>query len=171
MYIGRSHVELGVKQSQKLLQETKVCHIIIITEISKLSFSLFEKIDLRCRKVKPRKSDTPFGVMFLFLPGDIKQLPPVSDRPFYCTNFKGTLQDQGQILYKFINRCYELTTSYWKQGENQRIFRDLLDRLSVGKSTVEVWRLLMTREKANFLLKSLLHFMIVYDSTHKSIQF
>uniref|UniRef100_A0A8D9E7N4 ATP-dependent DNA helicase n=1 Tax=Cacopsylla melanoneura TaxID=428564 RepID=A0A8D9E7N4_9HEMI len=134
------------------------CHFIIIDEMSMLGCSLFKKIDLRCREAKPLKASQPFGGMFLYLLGDIKQLPPVLDRPFYGTGYKGSLHDQGQILYRSIPTCFTLNSSYRQNGEEQQFFRDLLDRLSVGQSTLEDWQVLMTREKSRLLRNEIAEF-------------
>lgn len=69
------------------------------------------------------------------------------DRPFYGSGHSSTQSDQGQLLYKSINRCIILRTAH-RQDESQNVFRSILDRLSIGQSTLEDWRVLMTREKS-----------------------
>ncbi len=51
-------------------------NILIIEEISMLSATTFEMVDVICREV--RRTDAPFGGLTIILVGDFFQLPPVS---------------------------------------------------------------------------------------------
>lgn len=156
--ISKEFKKMGDEQLTKFQDDMRPCHFLIIDEMSMVGCSLLKKIDLRCREAKPQHCNKPFGGLFLYLLGDIKQLPPVLDRPVYGTGFLGMLADQGQLLYKTIPHCTILNTSYRQGGSDQAVFRDLLDRLSMGESTVEDWRLLMTREKSKLGSNDQTHF-------------
>ena len=71
-------------EGEKRIQETlRNCRFLIINEMSMVGCRLLKKIDLRCRTAKPAFQNMSFGGMFVYLFGDIKQLPPVNDRPLY----------------------------------------------------------------------------------------
>lgn len=58
-------------------QTIKALKLLIIDEISMVSFDLFELIEARLRMI--RESDQPFGGLSLLVVGDLHQLPPVKD--------------------------------------------------------------------------------------------
>lgn len=74
--------------------------------------------------------------MFLILFGDLKQLPPVKDCSFYGSGCDREYAVQGQALFKEISASVILPTSH-RQAADQQTFRDLLDRLANGETTVE----------------------------------
>ncbi|PIP86777.1 helicase [Candidatus Campbellbacteria bacterium CG22_combo_CG10-13_8_21_14_all_43_18] len=63
-------------QNERLYQRYKNAKILIIDEISMLSASQFEMIDVLAREM--RQNDKPFGGIRVILSGDFFQLPPVS---------------------------------------------------------------------------------------------
>ena len=153
--IEKEFRKMGDENLTRFQETMEGCYFIIIDEMSMIGCTLLKKIDLRCREAKPLCSHLPFGGMVLFLLGDIKQLPPVLDRPVYGTGFSGMLADQGQLLFKSITSCVILSASYRQGGADQTVFRDILDRLSVGKSTKGDWEMLMSREKSRLSGKEL----------------
>lgn len=74
--------------------------------------------------------------MFVFLLGDLKQLPPVNDRAFYADKFNTEYADQCQQLFRYIDSSVILPTSH-RQDQHQ--FCELLDRLADRQTTVEEW--------------------------------
>jgi len=138
--IDKAYRKMGDENVGRFQEDMASCHFIIIDAMSMVGCTLLKKIDLRCLEAKPKISNLPFGGMTLFLLGDIKQYPPVLDRPVYGTGFSGMLAllaDQGQLLFRDISRCVILSASYRQGGGDQAIFRDILDRLSMGKSTLK----------------------------------
>jgi PIF1-like helicase len=53
------------------------CHFVIIDDFSMVGCALLGMVDKRLRQAKPGYSNVPFGNMFVYLFGDIMQLPPV----------------------------------------------------------------------------------------------
>ena len=111
--------------------------------MSLLGCSLVKKVDLRLREAKS-KPNVSFGGLFLFLLGDLKQLPSVKDRAFYGDGFNTEYAAFGQQLFRQIDSSIILSTSF-RQSSDQQIFRDLLDRLADGQTTTEDWQLMMER--------------------------
>ena len=96
-------------EGEKRIQEKfRNCRFIIIDERSMMGCRLFKKIDKRCRTAKPEFQDLSFGGMFLYLFGDIKQLPPVFDRPLYSPRLEKEvyLMTGNYYLNKWINICF-----------------------------------------------------------------
>ena len=108
--------------------------------------NLLRQIDLRCRSGKPNKQNEPFGGLFVYLFGDIKQLPPVKDRPLYSDKTDGSdTVLEGQLLFQAsIDKYFFLNTSF-RQCEDEQLFRNILDRLNDGETTNEDYKTLMTR--------------------------
>lgn len=126
----------------QLQDEMIECRFIIIDEMSLIGCSLLRKIDLRLREIKAIDED--FGGCFLILLGDLKQLPPVLDRPFYGSGFTNIYSPAGQQLFRSINSSIILPSSF-RQDANQIRFRELLDRLSDGNTTIDDWNLINSR--------------------------
>ena len=81
------------------------CHFIIIDEFSMVGCALLSMVDKRLRQAKPSFSHIPFGNMFVYLFGDIMQLPPVMDRPL--------------ILKMQMRQLLWLTKAIWLIGLSQ----------------------------------------------------
>lgn len=135
--------ELSVSELHQLQEKFRECRFLIVDEMSLVGRTILKKLDSRCRQIKS-SNHLPFGGMFFILLGDMKQLPPVNDRPLYGNGYNNQYSDEGQNLFKNIESSIILTTSH-RQNENQVAFRQLLDRLSDGEFTLEDFRLLNTR--------------------------
>ncbi|XP_055355792.1 uncharacterized protein LOC129601093 [Paramacrobiotus metropolitanus] len=110
-----------------------------------------------CRKRCPRRSPTASKAgerspsiwrSYIYLFGDIKQLPPVLDRQLYGDGFKSEMADHGQLIYRnAFTKAFVFTTSQRQRGDDpeQQNFRDALDRLSVGESTIEDYEKMISR--------------------------
>lgn len=102
-------------------------------------------------RLQQAKADytNPFGDVFLYLVGDIKQLPPVMDAAFFTPlhRLKGAAVE-GKFLFNTMQQCFVLSVSQRPSGE-QQIFREILDRLSHGESLTHDHQILMTRRSAN----------------------
>ena len=88
------------------------------------------------------------GGKSLILFGDPGQLPPVADKPLYHAKPSNAVGEQGYQSYRMFNKVIKLTVNQRVQGMNseQVAFRELLLRLRKGESTVDDWKLLLTRQ-------------------------
>ena len=86
----------------------------------------------------------------MILTGDPGQLPPVADKPLYHDKPSNTVGEQGYQAYMF-DQVVRLPVNEHVQGmtSEQVQFRDLLLRLCKGESTVDDWKLLLTRQPSN----------------------
>lgn len=135
---------LSQRELNNLQQNLSECWFVIIDEFSLIGCSLFKKIDKRLREATGVEN-IPFGGLFLLILGDIKQLPPVKDRPFYGVGYNN-LEDvqSGQDLYKSIESAVILPESF-RQNVQQQEFRNILDRISNGEITHSDWLRLNSR--------------------------
>lgn len=110
----------------------------------------YGKIESRCKQAMG--NNEPFGGLFVYLFGDIKQLPPVKDRPLYVKRTGGrysySLHDQGQLVFRhYFSKAHILQAAHRQigTGGNEDNFKIALDRLSFGKSSENDWQIFMTR--------------------------
>ncbi|CAB4012964.1 Hypothetical predicted protein [Paramuricea clavata] len=89
----------------------------------------FGWIDKSCKQATGY-NDKVFGGKSLILTGDPGQLPPVADKPLYHARPTNAVGEQGMT-------------------SEQVQFRDLLLRLRKVNSTVDDWKLLLTRQPLN----------------------
>ena len=87
----------------------------------------------------------------MILTGDPGQLPPVADKPLYHAKSSNAVGEQGHQAYHMFDKVVKLTVNQRVQGmtSEQVQFRDLLLRLRKGDSTVDDWKLLLTRQPSN----------------------
>ncbi len=123
---------------------------IIIDEYSMLGQVTFGWTDKRCKQATG-SNDRVFGGKSLILTGDPGQLPPVADKPLYHAKPSNAVGEQGYQAYHMFDKVVKLTVNQRVQGitSEQIQFRDLLLRLRKGESTVEDWKLLLTRQPCN----------------------
>jgi len=115
------------KESTKRIAATK---LLIIDELSMIGKSLFEFIDIMCRKIK--KNDLPFGGIQLIVSFDMLQLQPIKDDFVF-----------NSLVWKTLNFSYVYMTKTYRTTD-QRFF-DLLSRARVGKLNNEDSEILKTR--------------------------
>ncbi len=123
---------------------------IIIDEYSMLGQVTFGWTDKRCKQATG-SNDRVFGGKSLILTGDPGQLPPVADKPLYHAKPSNAVGEQGYQAYHMFDKVVKLTVNQRVQGitSEQIQFRDLLLRLRKGESTIEDWKLLLTRQPSN----------------------
>src|ERR1044072_3260901 len=84
----------------KLLQERlKSVSYIIIDEKSMVGRRILSLIDLRLRQAFPDHNNEPFGGRSVIMFGDFGQLPPVLDLPVYAKTSRGSLSNNGRVVY------------------------------------------------------------------------
>ena len=111
----------------------------------------FGWIDKRCKQATGY-NDKVFGGKSLILTGDPGQLPPVADKPLYHAKPSNAVGEQGNQAYHMFDKVAKLTVNQCVQGmkpHEQVQFRDLLLQLRKGESTVDDWKLLLTRQPSN----------------------
>lgn len=157
---------LSQRELSNLQQNLIDCYFVIIDEFSLIGCSLFKKIDIRLREAK-MKMNEKFGGMFLLLLGDIKQLPPIKDRPFYGTGYNNLQHvEAGQQLYRSIESAVILSVSF-RQNVRQQEFRDLLDRISNGEVTHNDWQTINSRRLSAINLNNFSESVRLYDTNEK----
>jgi ATP-dependent exoDNAse (exonuclease V) alpha subunit len=129
--------------------EFESCKFIIIDEFSMIGCSLMNMMDKRMRQAKPNFSHEPFGNVFVYLFGDVMQLPPVMDRSLYSdVSSNNPSANEGHLTYRSFQHCQILSINQRLlagQSAEQQIFRGILDRISRGLSTQEDWCKLSSR--------------------------
>ena len=110
----------------------------------------FGWIDRRL-KLSSALQDKLLGDKSVILCGDQAQLPPVADKPLYHAIPTNDVGEQCYLTYKMFDNVVKLNVNQHVQGHNpeQTHFRDLLLRLKKGESTVDDWKLLLTRQPSN----------------------
>ena len=135
-------------QSLSRLQENvNGVEYIIIDEYSMLGQVTFGWVDKRCKQTTACYNKL-LGGKSLILFGDPGQLPPVADKPLYHAKSSNGVGEQGYQTYRMFDQVVKLTVNQRVQGmsSEQVTFRDLLLRLRKGESTIEDWKLLLTRQ-------------------------
>lgn len=124
--------------------EFKDIKFVIIDEASMLGLNLFFKVDQRLRDAKPQLANLPFGGLCIYLVGDWSQLPPVCDYSLYTIG-KNAKTIQSSLLYLQFKKVFFLTQIMRQMGDEQRSFRETLNRISNGSITELDHQLLSSR--------------------------
>ncbi|XP_028394505.1 ATP-dependent DNA helicase PIF1-like [Dendronephthya gigantea] len=100
-----------------------------------------------CKQVSGYQ-DRLLGGKSMILCGDPGQLPPVADKPLYHAVPTNSIGEQGYVTYQMFDNVVKLDVNQRVQGNDpeQTQFRELLLRLRKGESTVDDWKLLLTRQ-------------------------
>ncbi|CAB3985549.1 ATP-dependent DNA helicase PIF1 [Paramuricea clavata] len=147
---SRGNKDLTGQSLCRLQESVNNIGYIIIDEYSMLGQVTFGWIDKRCKQATGC-NDKVFGGKSLILTGDPGQLPPVADKPLYHARPSNAVGEQGHQAYHMFDKVVKLTVNQRVQGmtSEQVQFRDLLLRLRKGDSTVDDWKLLLTRQPSN----------------------
>lgn len=132
----------GLRSLQLLFRDLK---FIIIDEYSMIGKKLLEKIHVRLREGASCTAH-PFGGLFLYLFGDLRQLPPVRDVPIYMP---GRPEDGLGLAQRLIDSMQRwiILSIVQRQDRAETVFKDILDNLSNGTVTEQDWRILMDRRQ------------------------
>ncbi|XP_028416843.1 uncharacterized protein LOC114541053 [Dendronephthya gigantea] len=122
---------------------------IIIDEYSMLGQVNFGWINKRCKQATGCCNKILGGISFILF-GDPGQLPPGADKPLYHAKPTGDVGKEGHQTYRMFDKVVKLTVNQRVQGmsSEQVIFKDLLLRLRKSQSTVDDWKLLLSRQPA-----------------------
>lgn len=122
----------------------------MIDEYSMLGQVTFGWIDRRLKQSSGFQ-DKLLGGKSVTLCGDPFQLPPVADKPFYHAIPTNSIGEQGYLTYMMFHNVVKRNVNKRVQRINpeQTRFRQLLLRLRKGESTVDDWKLLLTRQPSN----------------------
>ena len=118
---------------------------LIIDEYSMVKADMLYQLDLRLKEIKQRE-DLPFGGVFLILVGDLLQLAPVKGRYPFQTPFNKQFE-----LAHLISPLWDLfkpiiLRKNHRQGDD-KLFADVLNRISRGQQTDQDLKLLSTKIK------------------------
>ena len=130
--LGRNTCDLKGKASAQLQEKLKNIKYVIIDEFSVIGLRMLGWIDKRLRQASGLMN-TVFGGYSIIMAGDIAQLPPVLDRPLYCSPTEDLIMIMGYYAYKKMNHVVKLEENIRseKQGNNQ--FKELLLHLRNGE--------------------------------------
>ena len=144
----KNFTSLSPVAEREFQNEFASCKFIIVDEFSMIGCSLMNMMDKRMRQAKPEFSHEPFGNVFVYLFGDLMQLPPVMDRQLYShVSSNNPSANEGHLAYRTFQHCQILSINQRQAGQcaEQEIFRGILNRISRGLSTQEDWCKLSSR--------------------------
>ena len=97
-------------------------------------------IDSRLREAYPANADEPFGGITILMAGDLRQLPPVLDKPLYSKERLDEQCARGRLLYLLFDAySFQLVELMRQRGEENQQFRDELERLANGEFNEQDW--------------------------------
>ncbi|KAK3925970.1 LOW QUALITY PROTEIN: ATP-dependent DNA helicase pfh1 [Frankliniella fusca] len=117
---------------------------IIIDEYSMVGCKFLHYIDQRLKKIKQSEED--FGNVFLWMFGDVQQLPPVFDSACYSLSSTCKESDSGKLLYRNFDFATILTQV---KRQNCVSFQETLNNISTGNVQKADFDLLETRFKTS----------------------
>ena len=123
-------IELSGTALDQLQQKFSQCLVVIIDEKSMIGLTLLSQIDQRLKQARPQHSTQPFGGLTIVLCGDLSQLPPVGDLPFYSPSGGNKSQCCGRVLYQNFDISIFLDKSLRQTGDT--MFKEQLDRINNG---------------------------------------
>lgn len=129
---------------------------VLIDEYSMIGLRLLNKIHYRLCEARGSFNE-PFGGYFIYLFGDLRQLPPVRDLAIYSQpDMDDDRANMGLRLVSSIQKFVILKVCH-RQSSDQR-FGQILDSLSTGNITQPGWQLLLTRRRTLIPADELVHF-------------
>ena len=147
--------ELKGENLRDLQEKFKNVELLVIDEKSMIGQYFFYMIDARCKEAKPENAKLPFGGISIILMGDFAQLPPVRDSPLFMELEESKKSKsannqqiaQGYLLFRELFRENTIIfDEIMRQGEDQKEFKEVLDRIASGNFTREDWAYLRERD-------------------------
>ena len=147
---SRGRKDLTGQSLCRLQESLNEVDYILIDEYSMLGQVAFGWTDKRCKQATGFNNKV-LGGKSLILIGDPGQLPPVADKPLYHAKPSSDVGEQGYQTYQMFDKVVKLTVNQRVQGTSseQVNFRDLLLQLRKAESTVDDWKLLLTRQPSH----------------------
>lgn len=142
--LGRELTDLrsGMKLSN-LQARFSAIRVHLIDEYSMVGCKFLSRVDQRLRQATGNSRQL-FGGLSVILAGDTKQLQPVMDTPLWGN--PNTAEGlAGKAAFSEFLDVVELVQLVRQGSADQQPFRDLLNRLRIGKSNLNDWLLLRTR--------------------------
>lgn len=142
---GEAPVEVLLKRlryKQSIRDRIIGTEILVIDEISMMSASVFEKMDLIFKTL--RRSKKPFGGIQLVLTGDFLQLETVFNRNILGKEQDTRLLIESELFNKMFKKCTIVLKENFRQSSDKK-YIDLLLRLRRGLYTKDDINLLNTR--------------------------
>ncbi|KAK3926023.1 LOW QUALITY PROTEIN: ATP-dependent DNA helicase [Frankliniella fusca] len=127
---------------KKFNTSMKNVQLLIIDEYSMVGCKMLRQIDLRVRQAKG--VNEPFGKVYVYMLGDIRQLPPVFDTAIYKFPREPGNAEQGKALVSSVQKVFFLRQCF---RQKDVAFQGILDRISTGNITEEDYVVLSTRFK------------------------
>lgn len=93
--------DLQASSLQRLQLTMKDKSYLTIDEMSMMGHRMMALVDKRLRQATGLL-DIPLGGISVILLGDFAQLPPIGDKPLYCTVPHGTLAMHGRTTYQLF---------------------------------------------------------------------
>ena len=120
--------------------------ILILDEYSMVGCKTLAMIEQRCKEGTGNR-DEIFGGLIVYFFGDAAQLPPVIDPPMYSPLHGNVSQQDPLIIYgkqiiRSFDACILLVNSHRQECSE---FKQILDRLSAGQSSLSDYRVLENR--------------------------
>ena len=99
------------------------------------------QISKSLQEAKPQNSTLPFAGVSIVLMDDFAQLPPVTDHPLFEEKAGTRYQLFGRHLYSSLFKVnFSLTQSMRQRGEDQQMFRNILNKIANGSFDEKLWR-------------------------------
>ena len=139
--------DLSLETLNELQAIFKNCKILVIDEKSMVGLYMMYQLDKRLKEIKSTNSDLPFGGISVVLMGDFAQLPPVGDKPMFTRDTKSLSRCQsfGKMLFVYFDKTIIFDEIMRQQGDDQKTFREVLDRLADGSFNEEEYNILKQR--------------------------
>lgn len=131
--IGKDSVDILARRVKK--KYWNELSLLIIDEVSMLSDKLLDKLELLARMV--RRNEMVFGGIQIVLCGDFLQLPTIKDR--FC--FFAECWKRLNIVVKRLDEI---------RRQNDVVFQETLNRIRIGKHTLEDLRYLKSGGKSTY---------------------
>ena len=138
--------------SQEVLAELQGrfenCMILVIDEKSMVGLYMMYQLDKRLKEIKSTNSNLPFGGISVILMGDFAQLPPVGDKPMFTSQTRSLshCQSFGKLMFDVFQKTIIFDQIMRQQGDDQKPFREVLDRLANGKFNRDDYNYLCQRD-------------------------
>ena len=103
----------ALRSFQLQMEGTK---FLIFDEVSMIGLKAFHYIQIRCKEATA--INEPFGGLFGYFLGDLKQLPPVKDTPVYFSKIMNSEAALGKLAFSSLQQTFKLSTCIRQSGDD-----------------------------------------------------